>query len=566
MADAQGTVAMAQPPLMASAGALGDELKVAKRSKKEKRKKSKKDKSSSGGSKKSKLSPLIAPPAYDEAPLSEKSNLAGRVDYYLRSPLGVKRRDIKLAKPYHQVNLTTEPFITFSIQANKNEFIRFNTDSLSLVYYGTWANPNRDRAVAADLEEGAERWALRAQKLKPLMFVDPSVMGAGFFHRVEVSVDNVPCLSNSDLNSMQLHYTRASRVFTDKPPGPYFKTSADFATDDEGRLSKAMNAGAAPFDAAEWSSSDGHRMTVPLDGFFPFNLKNRTLESIDKRQDPNLYFPPDTTITVKLHAHRTKMEAVFHPEVAGNIGEYFDKDATVGSIDKYGIRFTILEALLEYESVQLHPLDHANIMQAFRNGGTATYNYDRVSCQHSALMPGVSMTENRFQIPPYARLIYVFFLPDYATFTIDATRRPLSGLTRFPAGCTNMSVSFAGEEHLIHDRLENFGIAGKQVEASKRVYWASLKKNRMLAASFDELFPKRSTDFSVIQALVLNMRNMVSKKIETLSVRTEFATAAASPERQQVVVMSVHPNGTLKCQLENQTGRWNWEFGARQFD
>lgn len=555
MADPGSVVAMAEPPLMASAGALGDEMKIQK-----KRKKSKKSKKDSTDRISKKAKPMN-PPAYDEAPLSEKSNLAGRVDYYLRSPLGVKRRDIKVAKPYHQVNLTTEPFITFSIQANKNEFIRFNPESLTLVFYGTYANPARDPAAAANTEAGAERHALRASELHPNMFVDPSVMGTGFFHKVEVYVDNVPCLSNSDLNSMNIQYTRMSRIFNHKPTEPYFATRADF---NHANASEALKAGRAPFDAADWNTTEGYRMPVFLDGYFPFSTKNRTLESIDKSKDPNLYFPPDTTITVKLHAHRTKLESIFHPELANDMNEYFNHVNPIADLDELGLRFTILEAIMEYESVQLHPLDHADVMKAYRAGGSASYNYDRIACQHSALMPGVSQAENRFQIPPHARLIYILFLHDYAAFTIEAMRRPLSGFTRFPQHCTNMSVEFAGERNLIHERLENFGVRGRRVEASKRIYWKSLKADRMIAAKFSQMFPQLDTNESVIQALCLNMRNHVSKHVETLHIQLEFAGANQSPERQQIVVMSVHPTGVLQCRQDN--GRWNWEFGTRNFE
>jgi hypothetical protein len=559
MADADpGFASTADTPLMASSGALGDEMTLHK-------KRSKKSKKSKSESKKTKVtggtSKLLKPPTYDEAPLSEKNNLAGRVDYHLRSPLGVKTHEVKVAKPYHQVNLTTEPFITFVIQANKNEFIRFHRDSLSLVFYGTWNN--RDAADDADTDEGkSKRWSLRAGKDRPTMFMDPSVLGSGFFHRVETMVDNVPCLSNSDLNSLHLPYVRMTRIFTDKPPGPYFATSNDF-TDPS---NPAMTAGMAPFDAPSWDFKDGYRMPVYLDGYFPFNLKNRTLESIDRSKEPNLYFPPDTTITIKLHAHRTKMESIFHPEIAPSMDEYFDSSKNIGSLDAYGIRFSLLDASLAYESVQLHPTNHADVIKAFRSGGSASYNYDRVSCQHTALMPGLSMTENRFQIQPHARLVYILFLPDYATFSIEAMRRPLSGLTRFPQGCTSMKVSFAGEDHLIHERLENFGISGRQVDSSKHIYWSHLHKNRMIAAKFEQMFPKLEDEYSVIQALCINLKNCISKKVETLSLKLEFSGTNTSPERQQIVVMSVHPTGTLHCSMEPHSNRWNWQFGNLTFD
>lgn len=563
MAD-QEPETMMDPPLMVTAGALGTEDKGSRRRKGKKHKHRQERKSSSSRKKSRGASgKQVAPPVFSTAPLTARENLAGRVDRYIRDPLGVKRHEIKTAKPYHQVNFTTEPTITFEIRSNKNEFIRFNPESLSLVYYANYLNPARNQGAGATDEQRAERHSLRARENAPLMFMDPSVMGTGFFHRVEVMIDNVPCTTNSDLNNLMIPYTRCSRIFCDKPPGPYFVTQADF---DVAQLTEAMKVGMEPFSASSWNSIEGYRMPVYLDGFFPFDLKNRTVESIDHRQEPNLYFPPDTCISIKLHAHRTKMESIFHPELAQNMGQYWNRDQNVANYDNLGLRFTFLDALMTYESVQLHPAHHVELMQAYKNSGLAQYDYDRVCGQYCPLLPNLSVTENRFQLDPFARLVYVLFLPDYATFTIDALRRPLSGLTRFPSGCTNMTVSFASEENLIHERLENFGVAGRRVDSSKMIYWKRLRDTRITSASFEQLFPKHANEYSVIQALVMDLRNNSSRKVESLVLRMEFAGANRSPQHQQIVVLSVHPTGQLQCSLDNTTGRWIWNFATRTYD
>lgn len=564
MADNDPSV-MADPPLMVTAGALGNEDKGGSRHRKSKKSKKRRDKSDAKQSKSKRPksgSRVVAPPIFSTAPLTPKENLAGRVDRYIRDVLGVKRREIKTAKPYHQVNFTTEPTITFEIRSNKNEFIRFGPDSLSLVYYANYLNPARN-AAAADDETRAERHTLRANQHLPRMFLDPCVMGTGFFHRVEVLVDNVPCTSNSDIGSLMLQYTRCSRIFCEKPPGPYFATSADF---DLNQHSPAMELGMEPFSANAWNSTEGYRMPVFLDGHFPFDLKNRTLESIDRRQEPHLYFPPDTCISIKLHAHRTKMESIFHPEIANNLNQYWNRDLAVANYDALGLRFTFLDALMSYESVQLHPAHHVDLMQAYRAGGLAQYDYDRVCGQYCPLLPNLTITENRFQIDPFARLVYILFLPDYATFNIDALRRPLSGFTRFPENNTSMTVSFASEENLIHERLENFGIRGRRVEASKHIYWKKLRDTRITAAAFEQFFPKSAEHYSVVQALVMDLRNNSSRKVESLVLRMEFAGANRSPAHQQIVVLSVHPTGQLQCSLDNSTGRWIWNFANRTYD
>ena len=560
MADADPDP-MHDPPLMVTAGALGNEDRHLRRRKGGKHKH--KSKRGDDRSKKRKSSSkLVAPPVFSTAPLLPKDNLAGRVDHYIRNILGVKRIQSKTAKPYHQINFTTEPTITFEIRSNKDEFIRFKHDSIQLVYYASYINQARDPNAAAGTELNAQRHSLRAATGHPRMFMDPSVMGTGFFHKVEVSVDNVPCNTNADLNSLLVQYVRSARIYNNKPPGPYFATSADFAF--AAPLNPAMKEGMQPFDANAWNSREGYRVPVYLEGIFPFDLKNRTLESIDHREEPNLFFPPDTCITIKLHAHRTKMESIFHPELANNLDQYWNRAANVGNYDNLGIRFTIQDAVLNYQSVKLHPLQHGDIMNAYRRG-IAQYDYDRVCGQHTPLMPDLSLTENRFQIDPFARLIYVLFLPDYATFCIDALRRPLSGLSRFPEGCTNMSLNFASEENLIHERLENFGIPGRRVDNGKTVYWVGLKESGITSATFEQWFPKQANEYSVIQALVVDLRNNSSQKMETLTLRMEFSGANRSPQHQQIVVLSVHPTGQLQCAMDNNTGRWIWNFATKTY-
>ena len=559
-------MAPTDPPLMQTAGALGDERPPGSRKRKH-RKKGESGPSSKRHKPSGQASNTTAPPVYSDAPLTEKNNLAGAVDAFRRGLLGVRSITTKTCKPYGQVNLATEPFVTFCLQARKNEFIRLKPDSVSLVVYATYLNPDRKAAghPLADDETMALRWALRAGSSQPAMLVDPAVQATGFFHRVEVTIDNVPVATNSEVNNLLQHYVRCARIYTDKPPGEYLKNVSEIAWNGAKKAdTPVMLAATDMFDYTSYQATVGKRVPVYLDGIFPFDLKNRTLESIDHSKEPCLYLPPDTTVMVKLHAHRTKQESLFHPEISQKMNSYFTEEA-VGTLDALGMRLTIQDACLEYESVELHPTNHAQLINSFRSGGRAVYNYDRVCGQHSAIMPGLSYTETRFQIPPYARLAYILFLPDHATFVMDQSRKPLSALSRFPAQCSGISVSFAGESHLVCEKFENFGVTNtNHAEVSKKIYWEYLRNNSMIAASFAELFPIAADRYSLIQALVFDLRNLSSQKTETLSVGLEFAGEAASPKRRQIAVLTVHPSGQLQCTLDNNTGRWVWVFQNRQ--
>ena len=85
-------------------------------------------------------------------------------------------------------------------------------------------------------------------------------------------------------------------------------------------------------------------------------------------------------------------------------------------------------------------------------------------------------------------------------------------------------------------------------------------------ATFEQLFPKFANQYSVIQALVVDLRNNSSRKTESLVLRMEFAGNNRSPQHQQIVVLSVHPTGQLQNSLDNTTGRWVWNFVTRTYE
>lgn len=403
-------------------------------------------------------------------------NMAGRPDNLLREVTKLKKVVAKVATPYHQTNnLGTDSYIHFVIRSSKNEWVRFKSDSLTLVVYGSQNNVARNPAVAADQEQGAVRHSLRARAGNPAIWIDPSVMGTGFVSRVDVSIDNVPVPTNNSLGGLLQHYTRMSRVFVKTPGSPVVARSSqiNFAGAEQNKQTAAAT---YAFDNVTWNAQDGVRIPVYLDGIFPFSFRNRSLESMSRQKEPNLFFPPDVTIEVKVHMHRSKMESIFHPNIP-DIINYFDVAAANAPAND--LRFTILSAELEYEAVELTAEEHTKSMKQYLDGGAGYYDYDIPRGQHQALAPGVSYTENVFQIMPFAKLAYIAFLPDWATFVMENRRKPLSCFSRFPLNCTRMRVGFAGNDSLLADSFDRFGVRGERHQVSKKIYYQYLKKNRL---------------------------------------------------------------------------------------
>lgn len=527
-----------------------------------KKKKGKHGTKKSGKKKHENLHPIglkLSRPNDEGPPNIPGFNLAGRPDSLLKTDKGFKKHEVKTTGPYHTSNINSESYLHFLVASNKNEWVRFNSESLTLSLYGTYDNPNIlvAGAAGATAERMAASHALRSLSGLPEIYIDPSVMGAGFFYRVDVSVNNVPVPTNSGLGGLLMQYVRCCRVFNDKP-GPHFATTKDnrYSADGRNHHNPAMVKGSIPFDYVTYNSSTGTRIPVYLDGIFPFDFKNRTLEAVDGRKEPNLFFPPDTTIEFKFHLHRDKIASIFHERVT--MANYFTQDA----IERPGgnLKLSFVDAVLQYESVELKASEHVKAMKQYEDGGSGIYEYDIPRGQHQALTAGQSYTENNFQIMPFARLVYILFLPDHATFMMENTRRPLSGLSRFPARCTKLQLSFAGEESLITRNFENFGFPGEDHQISKKIYYEYLKANKMVGDSYDELFPRENGVTSLIQVFVVDLKSYYSDKTEILSVKCEFSGGQTSPANTQIACMTVHPNGKAICKSGGTPFNWIWNF------
>ena len=489
-------------------------------------------------------------------------NLAGRPETLKNKEGGLKRNEIKSVGPYHTNDVNTDTYWHFVIRSSKNEWIRFKPDSISLILYGTYANPAR---VAGDAnpEIAAARHALRAGIARPDMYLDPCVLGTGFVDRVDVSINNVPVPTNTAVGKLLLQYVRMTRIFNTKP-GPTitkntvatFPVGAGAGAGARNNLSSAMALGTSPFDYHTYNSVTGQRVPIYLDGIFPFDFKNRTIESVDKHKEHNLFFPPDTEISIKVHVHPSKIEAVFHDNI--DMTNYFVTDA-VADRPTGALALNIQEVTLEYESAELMASEHIKAMKQYMDGGLGVYDYDIVRGQNQPLTANASFTITSFQIMPQARLAYILFLPDHATFPQEATRKPLSGLSRFPANSAKLSIEFGGEKNIITPFFENFGHSGENHQISKKIYHDYLVRNNMTSFKFDDFFPRTANEISLIQCFVLDLKNHMSDRTELLNITSTYS-GGQSPANQQVVCLTVHPNGRATCRSSGTKFDWIWSF------
>ena len=489
-------------------------------------------------------------------------NLAGRPDFLKNRDVGLKKSQVKTSGPYHTPDINTESYWHFVIRSNKNEWIRFSPDSISLLIYGSYNNPAQDTS-STDPEKKAAKHALQAGAGLPFMYLDPSVMGTSFIHRVDVTINNVPVPTNSYVGNLLLQYVRAARIFNHQAKN-FLALNTDVASaSTRSSLSSTMKKAVSAFDYYDPLSSQGARIPVYLDGIFPFSRKNATSESIDKTREQNLYFPPDTCVEIRVHVYRSKTEALFHHQLS--LDEYFSTTRTSVTAPNTDITLTFQQVILEYEAVELKAPEHIKAMKQYLAGGLGTYNYDIIRGQHQSLEAGQSSTQTVFQISEFARIIYILYIPDWATFPMKSTNKPLSGFTRFPENVTSISIGFAGEQHLITERFENFGIRGTDSEITKKIFYNEGKSNRKHNLSFGQIFPREKDVYSLVQAFVLDVKDYMSDKVELLTIQHEFANNANSPAKQQVVCLSAHPNGKATCRSGSTQDEWIWEFSSINF-
>lgn len=483
-------------------------------------------------------------------------NLAGRPGLLKEEEdgRGIKSLTKKVVRPLSNSTLNTDSEWTFVINSNKNEFIRFFANSMTCSLYSTRTNPGHDPA-SADLEIRAPTHATRALSGDPTIFLDPSLMGTSFVKSVRVSVNGVPVQSNNLVDPHLAQYVRCARIFN-KNPEPYLATESKVAVGaTRAKNSVAMKAGLQPFDHVLWNSSSYVRIPIFLDGIWPFDHRCRTIESIDQEPEPPLYLPPDSRIEVTVELHRNRMAAVFH-ENCNDYANYFG----VANRTASAVTSAFMDVMLEYESCELSRKEHEEVIKQYREGKVGNYDYDIVRGQHQTLDSEVAYSVKWFQIYPHCRLVYIMFLPNFATFPMPATHKPLSGWSRFPHGCTNMTVGFAGETNLITDQLVNFGVNTNNNEISKKIFFDYLTANHMFVGTFEEFFSREENSQSIIQILPIDLRHLDSSKTERLTVEMNFATATNSPKGVQILVLSVHTNGRAVCSADKDVHDWKWEF------
>lgn len=458
-------------------------------------------------------------------------------------------------KPINISSANSANFWTFQFRATKNQWIRLKPDSLTVQVWGRNTNPSVQ--AAGTEKEKATYWALRARDGAPEIFIDPTIQATGFVKSVEVFINNVQVPTNGALNNHLLHYSRMSRIFENTLKNKvFFGLQQDITYLQQ---SKAMTAATRMFHYYSWDNTRGVRVPIYLDGIFPFDFRNKTIQTIDdETKFETLYFPPETSFEIRIHLFKDKVEALFHPGMSNFRQGYYEN--TPANPIPNNLVLTFQDISLEYESTELVPAEHLKAISKFETGSAAVYSYDIPRIQYQTLPSAQSYTTNTFQIQPMARIFYLLFLPSWATFVMDSQRKPLSGFSQFPRGATKIKLSFGSDSNLITDYFEDFGIRGTTHNITKKIYYDYLKEKNIFPAEFEQLFPSEADQISTLQVFVYDLQHQMSQKTELLTVQCTFGQGDTSPQDTQIMCISVHPTGKATCTFNNHASDYIWSF------
>lgn len=490
---------------------------------------------------------MTAMPKPLDLPPEGKNKLGDKISIPISS---MKSRTMESITPIHLSNINTDPVWTFVLKTRAEEFVRFYPESLSMVLFGTYANPEHEARHAEPIR-AAENHALMARSDLPPMFLLPTVMGTGFIQRVEVLMNGVRVGTNEAVGTHLQHYVHAAKIFNKKPTTPYLATNRDLQSTGRNDKTEAMTEASKPFDYNTWNAETGTRISAYLDGVYPFDTRNKTRATIISEDAEAMYLPPETEFTFKFFLNQSRRQSIFH--LTGcTMAEYFEND-TDGRAAAYNLTFQTVE--LSYESVQLKPSEHMSIMSKLSKT-VLTFPYDIPKVSYQVLQGNATFTENVFQIQGNASILYVMFLKSWQVHFTPNRMKPTSPLSQFPEHCTTMKMSFANEPHLVLKKMNNFG---QRPTVSQDIsiynYFKYLRERNIFQGNFDTLFPSTADTTSYVQVLVADLSSLSSKRTDLLKIQCYFTGANRSPQDVMIFVTTVHPTGLATC-----TNSSFWEF------
>ena len=494
-------------------------------------------------------------PALRETPKPPSNNLAGIPELQLRSALGVRKTTKKScrAMPFQESNASN--CLHFALETGAYEWVHLSKDAVSMLLYTNYPHTPQQGGTP---EQQADTWSTR--RGRPNIMFDPDVGARSFFTRADVIINNVLVPTNNSLNQIFTTFPRYQAIFEPEDPKcrkPHFKKLSDWNYTNV-NTEPAMLEATKFFAHSNYNDTQHIRVQVPLDGIFPFDTKAAIHQAIEGVQPQVLYLPPSTKIELKLYFHQQKTEALFHNEVAAN--NYFNLTVAANAWNVHTLRMTMEQAVMEYTAIELFPEQHTEQMKLYRGERIGFWDYDIARAQHQSILSGTSYAEATFQIHPYCRSMLIAFQPDHAVLVQPHKKRPLSGWSTFPTGCTKITCEYANTE--LGNDLIRFGVKGINSELSMSQYYNYLKELRLAENfSFNDLFPRSKDETSLVQYLVFDVRHLIARTMQTLRIGMEFNGDTTSPANHQVVCLSFHPNGRAEIQNHSNEGtEWQWTF------
>jgi hypothetical protein len=283
-----------------------------------------------------------------------------------------------------------------------------------------------------------------------------------------------------------------------------------------------------------------------MDGVFPFDNSNATLDAINGTHTTAKVLPPGTTITVCVYFYENIFDFCFNE--AYSMQQYYSSAAAATSA--VTAKLTIESITLSYESITLIPSKEIELQSDLGKGGILKYNFPCLTgSQRHRLASNVTYDRAQFPVDESIELFYIGFLNDWALSIDDTQHKPLSTFSRFPKNMTRMRITYAGNPCIV-ESFDYFGLTpDKDNHPSMINTYRYLQEKNIAPGPYESYFPRKNEP--VNQYIVYDVKDRAPVRGHTSVIITMEFNGQRSPANVNVVFIPVSRKGEISYSRRN---------------
>lgn len=458
------------------------------------------------------------------------------------APPKVRERKLKYLSPT-TTNLNQGGVIEFHETIHGDDWVRFTDTPIYIEYRATYNNPDYSDTST---DEPA-RLNARANEYKPAVIFPPELGLQSLYSKIEVLVDGYLVGSDSDMSGHNAVYQRFNRLYSRQSQrSKVNQNSMILNTRERSNGNPAENAVgirnklykiAAERTTHVQATGDTKLLDrFTFDGNFavspPFNYALSNLSSDSMRKtNRNNFFPPNTSIVVRLHPRFPQLCLLDYTQIAGV--EIYDPALKALNVD-VGLEIRISKICLHCEVVTFG----SDVTKALLER-PLKYTFNNVFIDKISLEPNHQQISVASQVPAGAKLAYLGFMCEHHLWYNEKAKRNLSNYMMFPTTLKSLFLKLGGHGYIISDYgLHDLGGLRGHMSPSLRSYYSDLREKGLTDIPFEEVFPKYEPTTPLAQTLLADLRPYKLNSGGRLDLTMAF-DGALSPSGIKLVVCYV---------------------------